>query len=78
MGDEFSKHCSGCGGAGIAVGLFSLGLFFVIGISLVLIELFWSIAAIVVLILSLIILLFILVLIWQLVRACVSKRRGKH
>ncbi|MEW9501102.1 hypothetical protein [Jeotgalibacillus marinus] len=79
MGNEpKTKTCCACGGAGIALGLFSLGLFVVIATALVLSGLFWSISAIVVLVISAFLVLIVLFMIWKLVHACVSKRGGKH
>lgn len=80
MGEEHTKSttCCACNGAGIALGLFSLGLFLLISTALVLSALLWSITAIVVLIISAFLVLIVLFLIWKLVNACVSKHRGKH
>ncbi|MEI5907042.1 hypothetical protein WAK64_08230 [Bacillus spongiae] len=77
MGDEQSKSCHSVTGAGISIGFFSLGLFIVMATSLVLVALFWSITAIIVLIFSGFFVLVALFMIWKLVFECGLKRRNK-
>ncbi|OEH94260.1 hypothetical protein [Bacillus solimangrovi] len=77
MGDEHTKSCCSCTGAGIALGFFSLGLFIVIATALVLAGLLWSVPAIVVLVISSFLVLIVLIMIWKLLSACLPKHEDK-
>lgn len=72
MGDHKKSTCCGCEGAGIALGLFALGLLIVIATALVLFVAFGgTLISIIVLVIGTILALFVLALICKLVNFCI-------
>ncbi|MEI5907274.1 hypothetical protein WAK64_09410 [Bacillus spongiae] len=65
-------------GAGIALGLFSLGLALIIITAMILFEVFLSILSIVILIISFILIAIVVFLLWKLVKGKKFIHRKKH